>query len=137
VENKVKQRRNGKLLGGITGKGFVPGQSGNPNGRPRTKGLLNSLKVKITEVGADGRTVEELLVAALIEEAFEGRNRMAALAYIFDRLEGRPRQEVDVRSLSEDISSRSDEELRFYLKHDHWPDADALLTESGDSNGTK
>ena len=26
---------NGKMVGGITGKGFVKGQSGNPNGRPK------------------------------------------------------------------------------------------------------
>ena len=26
---------NGKMLGGITGKGFMPGVSGNPSGRPK------------------------------------------------------------------------------------------------------
>lgn len=31
-----KQRgTNGKLIGGVTGKGFMPGQCGNPNGRPK------------------------------------------------------------------------------------------------------
>ena len=32
VENNEKTT---KKLGGITGKGFMPGQSGNPGGRPR------------------------------------------------------------------------------------------------------
>ncbi len=32
VENNEKST---KMLGGITGKGFMPGQSGNPGGRPR------------------------------------------------------------------------------------------------------
>ena len=32
VENKQQST---KMLGGITGKGFMPGQSGNPGGRPR------------------------------------------------------------------------------------------------------
>ena len=33
VENN--KENNGKKLGGITGKGFMPGQSGNPGGRPK------------------------------------------------------------------------------------------------------
>ena len=39
VKGKVvkQQQSNGKLLGGITGKGFKPGKSGNPKGRPRTE----------------------------------------------------------------------------------------------------
>lgn len=31
----VSADSNGKMPGGITGKGFKPGQSGNPNGQPR------------------------------------------------------------------------------------------------------
>ena len=36
--NAVKQGKN-KLLGGITGNGFMPGKSGNPKGRPKEKTL--------------------------------------------------------------------------------------------------
>ncbi len=60
---------------------------------------------------------------------------MTALAYIFDRSEGRPRQEVDVSSISEDVSSQSDQELQFYLDNGRWPDADVLLAEANSSNG--
>jgi hypothetical protein len=63
--NNVKQREGGKRLGGVTGKGFMPGQSGNPKGRPRTKGLLNALKAAFGKMDDDGRTVEELLIDAL------------------------------------------------------------------------
>ncbi len=44
--NKVEIQRasNGKLIGGVTGKGFVPGKSGNPNGKPR--GVTFSAEVK-------------------------------------------------------------------------------------------
>ena len=63
--NNVKQREGGKRLGGVTGKGFMPGQSGNPKGRPRTKGLLTALKAAFGKMDDDGRTVEEFLVDAL------------------------------------------------------------------------
>jgi hypothetical protein len=36
---QVVEKQAGKQRGGITGKGFVPGQSGNPKGRPK-KGEL-------------------------------------------------------------------------------------------------
>lgn len=134
MENNGKQRRNGKLLGGITGKGFLPGRSGNPNGRPRTQGLLNSLKIRITEIRPDGRSVEEVLVDTLLQEAFTGKNRMTALAYVFDRLEGRPRQELDVKNITEQLRTRSDEELKFYLANGHWPEGRELPASGGTPN---
>jgi len=63
--NNAKQRSSGKLVGGITGQGFMPGRSGNPNGRPRTSGLLNVLRETVQSVTEEGRTVEERLVEAL------------------------------------------------------------------------
>lgn len=35
MEDDVANNENNKLLGGITGKGFMPGVSGNPSGRPK------------------------------------------------------------------------------------------------------
>jgi hypothetical protein len=111
--------------------GFLPGQSGNPSGRPRTTGLLNALKKTVSQVVEDGRSVEQHLVDALIKEAFDGKNRMAALSYIFDRLEGRPRQQLDVKDITADLAARTDEELRFFLAHGCWPDTDQAEETTG------
>jgi len=92
--NNAKQRRARKQLGGVTGRGFLPGKSGNPKGRPRTTGLLDALKSRVSQTTLDGRTVESLLVEVLIQEALKGRHRLAAITTIFDRLEGKPKQQV-------------------------------------------
>jgi hypothetical protein len=73
VEKNDEQRERQKLLGGITGRGFLPGQSSNPKGRPHTKGLLTALRNKVGETTADGRTIEEQLVEVLVHEALVGK----------------------------------------------------------------
>jgi hypothetical protein len=133
VENNLKQRGN-KLVGGVTGRGFLPGQSGNPNGRPHTKGLLTALRNKVAEAGADGRTIEDQLVEVLVQEALRGRHRLPAVEAIFDRLEGRATQQLNVRDVTADLRSRSDQELEFHLRHDRWPSENEL--ETGESEPT-
>jgi hypothetical protein len=127
VEKNENQRAEPKQLGGITGRGFVPGQSGNPSGRPRTRGLVSSLRAKMAEVGPDGRSLEERLVGVLIQEALKGRQRLAAVAVIFDRLEGRAHQQIQIADVTKELREKSDDELRFHLAHDRWPDENELL----------
>ena len=43
----------------------------------------------MTEVDADGRTIEARLIEVLVSEALSGRTGYLALEIIFDRLEGR------------------------------------------------
>jgi len=126
VENNSKQRQQ-KQLGGITGRGFLPGQSGNPNGRPHTKGLLTALRNKVAEVDANGRTVESRLVEVLVNEALNGKNRLPAVEIIFDRLEGRSRQRLEVADVTAQLRDKSDEELQFHLDNNRWPDEAELL----------
>jgi hypothetical protein len=126
VEKNDEQREEPKQLGGITGRGFLPGQSGNPNGRPRTRGLVNALRAKVAEAGPDGRSLEDRLVGVLLQEALGGRHRLAAVEVIFDRLEGRARQQIEVADVTKELRQKSDDELRFHLEHDRWPEGDEL-----------
>lgn len=127
VKNNAEQRDQPKRLGGITGRGFLPGQSGNPSGRPRTRGLVSSLRAKMGEIGPDGHSLEDRLVGVLIQEALKGRQRLAAVAVIFDRLEGRAHQQIEVADVTKELRQKSDDEQRFHLANDRWPEGDELL----------
>ena len=105
---------------------FCPGQSGNPSGRPRTRGLVNALRAKVAEAGPDGRSLEDRLVGVLLQEALGGRHRLAAVEVSFDRLEGRARQQIEVADVTKELRQKSDDELRFHLEHDRWPEGDEL-----------
>jgi len=132
--NNLYQRGQPKQVGGITGRGFMPGQSGNPNGRPRTRGLVSALRSTVSEVGQDGRSVEQQLVDVLLHEALRGRHRLAAVEVIFDRLEGRSRQHIDVNDVTQELRQKSDVELRFHLEHDRWPEEGELLPPVNEQN---
>ena len=108
VENNSKQRGN-KLVGGVTGHGFLPGQSGNPK-----------------EIDTKGRTIESLLVEVLVHEALDGKNRLAAVEIILDRLEGRSRQRLEVADVTAQLRDKSDAELQFHLDNDRWPEEGEL-----------
>jgi hypothetical protein len=138
VANNSYQPGQPKQLGGITGRGFLPGQSGNPNGRPRTRGLVSALRSKVSEIGTDGRSVEDQLVSVLLQEALRGRQRLAAVEIIFDRLEGRARQQIEVADITKELRQKSDDELRFHLENDRWPEENELLeSASGRENETE
>jgi len=50
VDVEKKRKNNGYMLGGITGKGFLPGKSGNPGGRPKKNRPLSDRYESIVEV---------------------------------------------------------------------------------------
>jgi hypothetical protein len=115
VENNGEQR----TLGGITGRGFMPGQSGNPGGRPRTHGLLEVLRTAVDE------TVAKSLVEVLLAEALKGRHPLPAISTIFDRLEGRPKTQIDFNDITKAMSNRSADDLVFYAEHESTAEAEA------------
>lgn len=72
----------GKKLGGVTGKGFMPGVSGNPGGRPKgtMKGYLSK---KFMEMSDEDKE------RFLIEHSVSGKDQI-------EFGEGKPKQDVEV-----------------------------------------
>ncbi len=79
------------------GKPFKPGQSGNPDGRPKTRQLTDALR----ELVKPGELAAGLYKLAL--KAKEPAIRLAATKYIMDRIEGTPlhRSEVTIDDVRE------------------------------------
>ena len=89
----VKQHKYNE--GGITGKGFNPGISGNPNGRPKKENCVSDLlRNKGDEMQPDGKTKLQAVIETLYERAGEGE--LKAIDMIFDRLEGKAAQKIEV-----------------------------------------
>ena len=94
MDSDIEEQR-GNNVGGITGKGFMPGQSGNPGGRPRGSKSLRSLLVEaLRKKAKDGKGGEkefyELLTESIVVNAAKGNAALVKL--IFDYLEGPPPQ---------------------------------------------
>ena len=80
---------------GVTGKGFQPGVSGNPNGRPRTAKFSEAARQLLAEIDArTGETNAESLVRHCLKRAMHGsaRHLELLLAYV----EGKPKQGVEL-----------------------------------------
>ena len=77
---------------------FQPGQSGNPNGRPKSITVSDALRRALKEVNSDGRTIAEVICDQLLHLAIKGRGhiKIRAIQEIVDRVEGKPRQSVEV-----------------------------------------
>lgn len=100
-----QQKNNGKkLLGGVTGKGFKPGQSGNPGGRPKSKPLTEIYQ----EIYSDPKIREKVkkqIIATMTRKGMAGVLERRESA---DRIEGKVAQEAEVAVT---INAMSDEEL--------------------------
>ena len=75
----------------VIGRPFQPGQSGNPNGRPKSKPFKNALQEALKAAGDD----EDMLNAvalALVKKAKEGD--VPAIKELADRLDGKVTQPI-------------------------------------------
>jgi hypothetical protein len=113
--------------------------SPNPGGRPKSRLLSHALGARLAELKPDdpeGRTYAEVVAANLIDIACSrGAGAVTAANEIADRLEGRPTQQLDVKDVTSDLRSRSDEELEFHLRHDRWPSDDEMQMLGGKDDG--
>ena len=116
-------------LGGITGKGFMPGQSGNPGGRPKgSKSLRNLLVEALRKKAKDGRGGEkefyDVLVESIVVNAAKGNAALVKL--IFDYHEGPPPQKHELTefiyqgSELRETLRRMGELMRAFVPRERW-----------------
>ena len=92
--SKTTGKQREKRAGGVTGKGFQPGVSGNPNGRPRTAKFSEAARQLLAEIDAkSGETNAECLVRHCFKKAMHGsaRHLELLLAYV----EGSPNRALN------------------------------------------
>jgi len=86
-------KSNRKMQGGITGKGWKPGVSGNPNGRPKGVQSIPDILRKIgDEEGTKSGDLTKLqyVMRKVFDFAVEGRPW--AVQFIADRTEGKAKE---------------------------------------------
>ena len=99
-----QQTSNGKLPGGITGKGWKPGESGNPNGRPIK---VRSIPDILHKIGDEEGTVSgkytklDVVLRKVFDFALEGKSW--AVQFIADRTEGKPREFVEQKITRDEV----------------------------------
>ena len=76
----VQSRPETTRVGGVTGKGFTPGVSGNPGGRP--KGLGRRVREL---VGEDGGAIAEYMFSVMEDDRARTADRIDAGKWLADR----------------------------------------------------
>src|SRR4029453_4540858 len=79
-EGMSTAQNNGRTMGGVTGKGFRPGRSGNPGGRPQSLA-----KATRALVGEDGMALAQLWWDIARDETRRDRDRLEASRLLADR----------------------------------------------------
>lgn len=87
----VENRRVTTQRGGVTGRGFQPGQSGNPGGRP--KGLTRRVREL---VGDDGDAIAAFMYEVMADDAARTADRLEAAKWLADRGFGRAVQALEI-----------------------------------------
>jgi hypothetical protein len=93
VENPATTTR----LGGVTGRGFMPGRSGNAGGRPH--GLARRVREL---VGDDGGSIAEFMLIVMLDQRERTRDRLEAARFLAERGWGKAVQTLEV-----DVPTRS------------------------------
>ena|ERR1700686_3700373 len=91
VENNAKTT--GKKRGGITGKGFLPGVSGNAGGRPRKTPVTDALRKMLEE---DPKLAMRAAKALFAQVFRKNGPVVQAFREIADRVDGKSAERVEV-----------------------------------------
>ena len=97
-------KSNRKMQGGITGKGWKPGVSGNPNGRPKGVQSIPDILRKIgDEEGTKSGDLTKLqyVMRKVFDFAVEGKPW--AVQFIADRTEGRALERIEQHVTKDEI----------------------------------
>ena len=92
---------------------FSKGKSGNPQGRPKKGETLTDLlreKIEAPKTAKEKLTRKEKIIEKLIELAETGD--LSALKYLFDRIDGRPKESIEL------TDGAIDTRLREIMSHD-------------------
>lgn len=93
MSDKKVDKQQKKQLGGATGKGFMPGKSGNPKGRPKKAKCIPDILRSITSEKADGyETKLHKILDNVVNQAIKGDQW--SIQFIAERMEGRPSQVI-------------------------------------------
>jgi len=112
------------------GTPWAKGQSGNPSGKPHRLFTLVTMALRERLAKIDPKTKKtwaERLADVLVECVFNpdpelDKTRILAWTEIVDRCEGKAKQQIEVNDVTSELRSRSDEDLMYYLQHNHWPE---------------
>ncbi len=133
TKTNAKQTPKNKFApGNKIGNRFKKGETGNPNGRPKLTKLTDALREQLAEIapGATEKTQAEQIARALIKEALRGN--VQAIKELFDRVEGKPMQKVD---LDIQVNDWRTEAQKYGLsERDILTEAKLLIAESADDS---
>ena len=91
---------NSKATARVIGRPFPPGQSGNPNGRPRDQfSFMGILRSALAEENRSGKSVGERIIARYIKLALAGNGQ--ALEALVARIDGKPAQSLTLKGDSD------------------------------------
>jgi len=98
----VKQQKNSdKKNKHLVKHQWKKGQSGNPNGRPKSGFALNEYITDLANVELkDKKTMLEAVVGKVYEEALDGN--MSAINFLADRVLGKPSQSIGIKDVSDE-----------------------------------
>ena len=99
----VKQQKNSdKKNKHLVKHQWKKGQSGNPNGRPKSGFALNEYITELanTPVGRSKKTMLEAVVNTVYQEALGGN--MTAVNFLADRILGKPNQSIGIKDTTDE-----------------------------------